>query len=175
MRNRSRLTNLVVLVGILALVGCASTRVEYANSHGYYPSWIDGKKYYCSPGLGTLGNNSSTPVNCLRLADIDNVRTGKQRPPSPASATVSNLPGAYRRVMIKGQQMICTSTNARTGNVWTCDSSLAVAQARAEARNRAAAPWDWAGWPPSSSREPDPAASNFGNYGGGTWDTSGRH
>jgi len=174
MRNPSRLTNLVVLVGILALVGCASARVEYANSHGYYAAWIDGKKYYCSPRLATLGDASNTPVNCLRPSDIEDVRTGKQRAPSPALATVSELPGAYRRVMIKGQQRICARTNAQVGNVWTCESSLAVAQARAEARIRAAAApaWDWAGWPPS--READPSAST-GNYGGGTWDTSGMH
>src|SRR5690349_1507988 len=107
MRNRIRLTNLVVLAGILTLVGCASARVEYANSQGYYPAWIDGKKYYCSPGLGILGTHSSTPVNCLRLADIDNVRTGKQRPPSSAPATVSGLPDAYRHVTVKGQPKIC--------------------------------------------------------------------
>jgi hypothetical protein len=170
MRNRSRLTNLVVLAGILALVGCTSARVEYANSHGYDPAWIDGKKYYCSPGLGILGNNSSTPVNCLRLADIDNVRTGKQRPPSPAPATVSDLPDTYRRVLLKGQPRICARTNARVGNVWTCESSLAVAQARAEARNRPlTAASDDGGF-----FQGDPSAG-IGNYGGGSADTSGMH
>jgi len=171
MRNRSRLTNLVVLAGILTLVGCASARVEYANSHGYYPAWIDGAEYYCTPRPWNSGNNSSTTVNCLTLADIENVRTGKERPQSPSPETVLDLPDGYRRVMINDQQRFCWRTDATAPKLWSCDPSLAVALHRALSRNRAPAPTDWP-WP--SREPPSPPRDNFGAYGA-TLDTSGRH
>ena len=133
MRNRRQLTNLVVLAGILALVGCASARVEYANSHGYYPARINGKKYYCTPKPLIWGRDLSATASCLTLADIERVRTGKQPPPSPTPGTAL-VPHGFRRVMINDQQMFCWSNYTTETVMWSrCDPSLAVAQAHAQA------------------------------------------
>jgi hypothetical protein len=134
MRDPIRLTNIIVLAGTLALVGCASAGREYANSHGYYPARINGKKYYCTPRPLILGMNPSTTVNCLSPADIENVRTGKELPPAPAPATASDLPNGFRRVLINDQQMFCWNTYTTETVTWSwCDFSLAVAQARERA------------------------------------------
>jgi hypothetical protein len=75
-------------------------------------------------------------VSCLTFADIENVRTGKQHPPSPAPAAALDVPLGFQHVMINGQQVFCWRTYATVQNVWSCDSSLAVAQSRAQARDR---------------------------------------
>jgi hypothetical protein len=139
MGNRRRLTNLLVLAGTSALVGCASATLEYASSHGYYPVRIpgnNGKTYYCSPRPWTSGKSSKTTVSCLTFADIEDVRAGKQPAPSPAPAAVFDVPHGLQRVMINGHQVFCWRTYPAVQNVWSCDSSLALAEARAQAGYR---------------------------------------
>jgi hypothetical protein len=152
MRNRRWLTTPLVLVGILALVGCTSSRLEYANSHGYYPAGINGKKYYCTPKPWVSGKNSSNVVNCLTVADFENVRTGKQHPPSPLPATVLDLPHGFHRVVVNDQQMYCWRTFAAVRTWWSCDSSLTIAKGREQARNEK--PHTWGIGPASSMWTP---------------------
>jgi hypothetical protein len=44
-----QVTNLSILVGASALLGCASvpTTDEYAISHGYQPTQVKGRQYFC--------------------------------------------------------------------------------------------------------------------------------
>jgi len=159
MCNRRKLTTFLTLLGVSALVGCISPRLEYANSHGYYHTWVtnsrsdylvrlnnsqgdyvsmsSGKEYYCRP---RLDDNSTTAATCLTLAEIEAVRTGKQAAPPPAPETVLDLPAGYRRVTIEDRQRICWYNN--------CYSSLAAAATDAKAVAVAPPP---AFWPPTPS------------------------
>src|SRR5689334_19297182 len=132
MRDRRRLTSLITLVGILALVGCASASREYAKSHGYYPVRLNGTTFYCSPRpwiADNASNDSSTAVNCLSLADIENVRAGTRHLPSAAPERAFDIPHGFRRVVIDSQEIFCWHIDRGAEYMWSCAPSLTVAQA----------------------------------------------
>ena len=122
MCTRGQLTHFVILLGVSALVGCASARLEYATSQGYYPFVINHqgqrwgvRDYYCRPQPAISDNNGVAAMNCLSSSELENVRTGRkgdsQLWPQPnAPETPFELVGGYRPViaLIGGQEWFCT-------------------------------------------------------------------
>ena len=78
-------TNLAVLAGALALLGCASTQTtdEYAISQGYLPTQIKDRQYFCrreqADGSGATHTDLS---DCLTRFQFIQLRYAKS-PPVP--------------------------------------------------------------------------------------------